>query len=139
MPKITYVYYQLLSILSDKLATFTITIGKKWTFGHPSSKCNVTSKFLAKSWKIIQNLANPWRATSKIQVKSVLKPCKPLKNLSQPWITLQNLAKTRRAQSKVKATSVAKPCKPLQNAAIPRNSSQILANPRNTLKSTIHG
>ena len=30
-------YYRLLSILSEKSSTFTITIaiGKKWTFGHP--------------------------------------------------------------------------------------------------------
>ena len=37
MSKITRFYYRLLSILSEKLATFTITIaiGEKLTFGHP--------------------------------------------------------------------------------------------------------
>jgi hypothetical protein len=37
MTKITRFYYRLLSILSEKLATFTITIaiGEKLTFGHP--------------------------------------------------------------------------------------------------------
>ena len=35
MSKITRFYYRLLSILSKKLATFTITIGEKLTFGHP--------------------------------------------------------------------------------------------------------
>ena len=37
MSKITRFYYRLLSILSEKLANFSITIaiGKIWTFGHP--------------------------------------------------------------------------------------------------------
>ena len=40
MSKITRFYYRLLSILSEKLATYTITIGKKSTFGHPLTSAN---------------------------------------------------------------------------------------------------
>ena len=53
--KITRFWYRLLSILSEKLATFNITIanGKEWTFGHPwfsSNSKNCLDRFIHQNY-----------------------------------------------------------------------------------------
>ena len=67
-------YYRLLSILSEKSATITITIaiGGKWTFGHPCTSAQARSSGYIPTFSILERILT--RKNYEVKNKSKLPP-----------------------------------------------------------------